>query len=394
MINQLEAAKFSVVLQALQEKKNNDAIYSTGERWKFPGIVAQQKVIVPCATELQGFITGGQGSVDIPPYGFLTRAYLKLTVGAYKADDDVGTDNGAMSAYPAIACMKKVEYSTSTGTSISQLYPQTILEKVLTLEQNAQDRLVTAVGTGTARLVDRGVGKDPVTCYLPLLFDMFDHPSTWPDLLTTEKMMFTFTPEAIAAWTTGTAGFSTLDAAELHCYYAQFPTEQMTSILSQKHPGGAPFNFFGTTNFKEASKTANTTTYNFELHCPSPIIKTIITARATGGTDLASYLAVKSVTIQDSGSVIWKSTKDELEQLEQNILKGKNMVVFDWGALLPFTETGAQSAISVHQMSNPKIIVEFAAGADRVVEVVHHVYNALSISAGSKNRMITILGAR
>jgi hypothetical protein len=382
MQNILESAKHSSILQVAEGKAIDTLNYSMQKSLQFPGVLATQKFSVNCQNLAGGLMSGGTMSVNIPQYGLLRKAFLRFTL--------TFATGGELCGAPGIFAFSRINLQTTSGTIISTLFPDALWQKCD--QQPNYAKLAVAVGTSGNVVYANNATK---VLYCPLLFDQFDHPSSWLDTLSLEELAISFVGRNSTDILS--AGTASVTACDLQLYYVQPTIERMNMALMEKHPGGASFNYLGFNQFAESRLSQSATSNLIQLYCPSPVYRTIIACRLVADIKkYTTYTAPTSVRVLDSGNTIFNSTAAELLLEAGN--NTTNYIIIDWGlqgSLDPDQER-ATSAVSFFQMSNPTIEVNYDAAVARHIDIFHYTLQAVTVSASpnNRNRQIQVLGDR
>jgi hypothetical protein len=213
------------------------------------------------------------------------------------------------------------------------------------LQRPDADNLALAVGAaGPTMAKDAGY-----QLYCPLLFDMFDLPATWLDVLSLEQLSIAFYPRNKTDWAgdavDNTVSTITFLDADLLLYYVLPTPERHNMMLDAKHPGGASFNYIGFNHFAESRYTqaATETLVRIQMYCGSPIYRTVIAIRevpdagAAFGKTFGSIFAplstnLTSIKISDSGSTLYESNAVEC-LMENGVTIKSSYIVINWGLL-------------------------------------------------------------
>lgn len=380
----------------------------------YPGELATQKFKIDTTAIASGFTTGGSFAVDVPQWGLLRRAFLcfQLKNTRINAATNDATNNFTPSLYGGVLAFQRIVLQTASGNVISTLYPDIIMHKMH--QRPDASKLMVAAGAATAVAATAGGGALCSFFYCPLLFDIFDHPSTWLDCLTLEPLQLVFYSKSVGQWgAVGTNANVTLNSSKLVLYYAMPTPERHNLMLEAKHPSGQSFNSISFNNFAEAvvSIAAGVTVASIQMYCSSPIYRTIIAIRnqadVTGGVlqRLNALTDLNSVKVSDSGNVLYESNHLECA-LENGMVSytaesasGMAYVVINWGLVneLDPDQRRSITAVSLYQMSNPIVELNFADNAiARRIEILHQTLQAVSVSASpnNRNRQITVLSDR
>ena len=396
MQNVLESAKHSAILQVLESKSTDTMAYSVAKSIQFPGELATQKFVVNCNALAAGMLTGGSFVVNLPQYGLLRKAFLRFRVTA-------GGNAVNLSGLPGAFAFQRIVLQTASGNAISTLYPDMIVYKAGQRPDASKLNVAMGAPAGTGLITLATTVAN--TYYCPLLFDAFDHPSTWLDCLSLEQLSLAFYGRSQSEWLV--SGATALSSVDLVLYYALPSPERHNLMLDAKHPSGQSYNYIGFNQFIESTVFDTQSKYTIQMYCGSPIYRTIINIKDDGditAKKLAKLVSpmnllvpVLSIKVSDSGSTLYASTGQECV-LESGSNETSSIVI-NWGLMneLDPDQKRSCSAISLFQMSNPIIELTFAgAAAKRQITIIHQTLNAVSVSASPNNRtrQITVLSDR
>jgi len=207
MNNILQHQQGSVILASLAKHSQTNRLEPDSKQIvKFAGQFVLQKFIQSWkATGARTLEQGNKAVFQTPKYGTLYEVWVEFKI-TVECEWNINSHYSYVIIPPLLALelVKEMEWQKRSGTRLTRIYPEQIIQKIMRMPHHKRRRYLRALGGLSVQNLygrsDGGITKKTVTVRLPLMFDMFDDPRTQPDTLATDETQFMLEGRTYHEW--------------------------------------------------------------------------------------------------------------------------------------------------------------------------------------------------